>query len=145
MPQQYRVQAHGAGPWAHDEIVDAAAVQAHPFGAKWLRTGSLVPISAEASAATDAKQQAALADLDVQIATLTARRATLLAEPVAPTAPGAVAYQLDRTDQPDATAAAAARAAGSEVIQPSPGAPVTGTVVPGEAAPPADPPAGKGK
>jgi hypothetical protein len=77
-----------------------------------------------------------LAALDAQIAALQSDRAALLAG----SAPVAVAYDLDPTHPPTAAEAAQVRAAGEEVIQPAPGAPVVGQVVPeAEAEPPAKP------
>ena len=124
----YIVKASGAGPWQQGEILDDKTLKAHPFHEKFIRNGSVVPVSAaDAAAARDTGTGVQVAALDSQIAALQAQRAALLS---GQTAPAAVTYELDPQHPPTAAEAAATRAAGQEVIQPGPGAPVVGAVVP---------------
>lgn len=136
MAKQYRIKASGAGPWLQGQIVDAETFEAHPFKDKFLRNNSAeVVADDEAQAATDTATQKRLAELNTRIGELTAERDTLLGRTPEPHAPAQVAVQLDRTDPPNAQEAEATRAAGNEVIQPTPGDGVNlGEAVRGEAA-----------
>lgn len=141
----YIVTSSGAGPWQQGEILEDRVLKAHPFHAKFLRNGSVVEVSAaDAAAARDTGTGSQVAELDAQLARLQAERAALLAGQAAP---AAVSYALDPTHPPTATEAAAVRAAGQEVIQPGPGAPVVGAVVPAPDAdaPDADAPTGSAR
>ncbi len=125
----YYAQKH-AGPWAEHAIIPDAEFEAHPFKDKFLRNGSVVQMSDAAARDMQNPEVDAtrLADIDAQINQLHAERAKVLGQAVEPNAPAAVTYDLDRTDQPTAQEADAHRAAGAEVIQPTAGDVVVGTV-----------------
>jgi hypothetical protein len=131
----YLVKANGAGPWLQGQEVADEEFEKHPHHAKFLRTGSVVKVDAQARRDLNADQQRdRLAEIDQRIADLQAERAALVGTSAEPTAPAAVKYDIDRQDQPSGAEADANRAAGKEVVQPGPGNPVVGEVVPGEAA-----------
>lgn len=126
----YIVTTTGAGPWAKDQVISDEDFNAHAFHEKFLRTGSVVPHNEDDVAAVDAATNAqAAGELQAQIAALQAQLAQLQGTPTGePHAPAEVVYDVDRKDQPNATESDANRAAGEEVVQPSPGEVVTGKV-----------------
>lgn len=129
----YEVKANGAGPWLQGQQIPDAEFEAHPHNAKFLRTGSVVKVDPAAPRdLAPAPDPARVAELNVQIAQLTAERDTLLGTPTGtePHAPARVEVQIDRNDQPTGTESDANRAAGREVIQPTPGDVNVGTVTP---------------
>lgn len=136
----YYAKSH-AGPWPQNTIIEDAEFEQHPFKEKYLRTGSVVKMSDAAARdlqnpAVDAQR---LAEIDSRIAELEAERAQVVGQGPEPTAPAAVAYEIQPDDQPTAQEADATRAAGKEVIQPTDANVNVGEVVPGEAAEDAKP------
>lgn len=131
----YEVKANGAGPWVQGDVIADADFEQHAFKDKFLRNGSVVKVNENATRALDpADQQAPVGDLDAQIAQLQAQRAKLLGQVPDANAPAQVAYEIKPDAQPNAQEIAAVRAAGNEVVQPTPGNVNVGEVVPGEAA-----------
>jgi hypothetical protein len=146
----YIVKANGAGPWLKDQEVSDADFAAHPFHAKFLRNGSVVQASdADTRQIDPAATTARLAEIGAQIGQLEAERQTLLSSdprvaadygllgvPLGPepTAPARVTVEIDPQHQPSGAEADATRAAGDEVIEPTPRNVAVGKVVPGEAA-----------
>lgn len=131
----YEVKANGAGPWVQGDVIADADFEQHPFKDKFLRNQSVVRVNENATRALDPAAQAEqVGDLDAQIAQLQAQRAKLLGLTPEPNAPATVAYDIKPDDQPNAQEIDATRAAGNEVVQPTPGNVNVGEVVPGEAA-----------
>jgi hypothetical protein len=131
----YEVKTNGAGPWVQGDVIEDADFEQYAFKDKFLRNGSVVKVNEHAARARDlTDQQAQVGDLDAQIAQLQAERAKLLGVTPEPNAPAQVAYVIQPDAQPTAQEIAAVRAAGNEVVQPTPGNVNVGEVVPGEAA-----------
>lgn len=100
---------------------------------KYLRNGSVVKSSDAQKAQGSEDNAAKAADIQQQIAALQAQLDALQGAPVEATAPAQVRLDVDPENQPTQTEAEETRAAGKEVIQPTPGDVNLGEVQPGEA------------